>query len=73
MIILISLLKFSHHKNTETRYLVIISSYRARSSEPQVSVRGYLIVASEVGLLSEIDRYSCDEVVSGTVTIPSMN
>ena len=39
------------------KYLVIISSYRARDYELQVDLRNHTIVVSEVGLLSEIDRY----------------
>ena len=68
-----SCVKVLHHKNIETHYLVLILSYRVRASEPQVDSRDKTIVGSEVGLLSEIDRYSCDKVSSGTVPILSMN
>ena len=64
---------FTSQKYTETHYLVIILSYQEQASEPQVDSRYQLILGSEVGLLSEINQYSCDEVLSGTVPSPSMN
>ena len=67
------MLEFLHHKNIETHYLVIILSYRAQSSELQVALRDYTIVGIEVGLFLVIVQYSCDEVLSGTVPIPSIN
>ena len=73
LIILFLCLNFSHHTNIETHYLVIIYSYRVRASEPQVDSREKPIVGSKVNLFLEIDRYSCDEVLSDTVPIPSMN
>ena len=60
-------------KNTEKRYLVIISSYRARDYEPQVDLRDQPIVVSEVGLSMEIDRYPWYWVLSGMVTITSLD
>ena len=51
------MLEILQHKNAEKQHLVIISSYRARDSEPQVDLRDQPIVVSEVGLSMEIDRY----------------
>ena len=73
LLIFFPCLKYFYHKNIETHYLVIIYSYRVRASEPQVDSREKPIVGSKVNLFLEIDRYSCDEVLSDTVPIPSMN
>ena len=54
------MLEMVQHKNTEKKNLVIISLYRVQASEPQVDSKDQPIVVSEVGLQSEIDRYSCD-------------
>ena len=50
LIIIFSCFDFLQHKNTEQQYIVIICSYRAQASEPQVDLRYQLIVGSEVGL-----------------------
>ena len=67
------MLEFLHHKNTETRYLVIILSCRAGASEQQVALSGESFVDSEVGLLLWIDWYSYDKVLSGAVLSLSVN
>ena len=72
-IILCSCLKCLHHKFLEKQYLVIISSYRTQASEPQADSKDQTIAVSEVGLKSEIDRYSYGRVLPGTVPIPSLN
>ena len=41
--------------------------------EPQDNSRFKLIVVSEIGLLLEFDRYSCDLVLSSTVPIPYLD
>ena len=59
LIIIFHALEWYNTYNTEKQYLVIISLYRARPSEPQVDSRDQPIVVSDIGLQLEIDRCSC--------------
>ena len=54
------MLKMFTSQKYRKHYPVIIFLYRARAFEPQVNLRDWPIVGTEVGVYLEIDQYSCD-------------